>query len=167
VRVHDETMLVARLISSSSLSVVRGAEPTDHLRGDEVVVLAPLAYTAPPPTLSLTPAFSLATNASEVRAGGSSLDLSISGLNATLLPSPHTLRALGVSGTAGRLRPEFDGPGDGPAYPGVMFDVFANRSVLQPSTLNPQPSTLNPQPSTLNPQPSTLNPQPSTHNPQP
>ena len=142
-RVHDEAILVSRLTSDVSLDVVRGAAATDHLRGDEVVVLVPFAYAAPTPTITLTPAFSLATNASEVRAGGSALDLRVSGLNATLLPSPHTLRALGVSGTAGRLGPAFDGPGDGPAYPGVTHPPSTPTLNAQTYSLHPTAHTLN------------------------
>ena len=131
-RVHDE-LLAVEALRPGGLAVARGvagSHVTDHLSGDAVVVLVPVALarpalrvSAPALELELTPAWSLVGNAStvmQITAGGALLELKASGLYATLLPASQALRALEAASATERMGPvaPSDGPGDVPAYPG-------------------------------------------------
>ena len=130
VKINSEIMMVNKVLSNTSFSVARGQFGTTTARhpagGDVAILLSPGVGSA----LHLyifEPTFKILTQ--EVWASGPWLmNISIHGANATFLSSQHTLQGLDTA--VDLLQASTSSTNEGMVdYPGVMFNIFANRSL--------------------------------------
>lgn len=132
-KIDEELLLVTSLGNASALvlGVVRGYNGTAaafHFAGDAVAILVPTA-TGAPAQLSILAAFSGVTPSEAPVAGGTLLTVNTRGMRATYLATPRTLRAVNASDETKSIASVTSVTTGAVQHFGVMFDVFANRSI--------------------------------------